>query len=843
MKKGIAKAVASLLFLFIAHYVSGQRVKLQPVDDLTKADITAYKIQGIKGTTLYKLKDTLSREDFAAYDSIMVSAYGYYDEWLKGVTIPNIQIPVLVMKVKLLSKPVEVEEVVVSASKFVEKKKDVAQSIVILQQRDIAFAGQPNTADLLQDNGNVLVQRSQLGGGSPIMRGFEANKVLIVVDGVRMNNAIYRGGHLQNVLRIDNNILERVEIVQGPGSVVYGSDALGGVMHFMTSEPIYRSSTDTVSARLHAGAMARYASAANQLSGNFNFNLGWDKVAWFSSFSYSQYGALRQGSVGLSGDREAWKNSYFYQRINDRDTMLANHNPLVQTASGYEQLDVIQKLKFKTGDVSHLVNFQYSTTGNVPRYDRMSLTDSAGNAKVAANRFLNENPTTNRYTNAEWFYGPEERIMLAYTAKLSRNVVTKPKPYETMKVYREYGRITASWQSVKESRHNRGWQKPTRTDRYEKVQVISVNADFQESIGKNELRYGAEVNYNDVTSTAKTVNIITGTEGKATTRYPGGGSNMLYSALYATLNREMGKHWVLNAGLRGNFITLNADFSDTVFTKLPFPSAAQRNGSVNGQLGIVYNGNYGWRFAALVATGFRAPNVDDMGKVFDSDPKQKLLIVPNEDLKPEYTYNAELKASKQFGKRTIIEATGWYTLYSGAIVTLPYQLNGSDSISYDGTMSRVYAAQNANKAYLYGGALVARWAFAKDFELNGAVNYTYGRIKTDSTGYPLDHIAPVFGRAGVKWLHNKINLEFFTLFNGAKKLADYNLVGEDNYYDATPEGMPAWYTLNLRGAYAVNQFTTFQLGIENLLDQNYRVFASGISAPGINVTATLRVQL
>lgn len=843
MKSGIAKAVSALLFLFIAHYVSGQKVKLQPVDDLTKVDITSYKIQGIKGSTLYVLKDTLGREDFAAYDSILISAYGYNDEWLKGVTIPTLQIPVLIMKIKLVAKPVEVEEVVVSASKFVEKKKDVAQSIVVLQQRDIAFAAQPNTADLLQDNGNVLVQRSQLGGGSPIMRGFEANKVLIVVDGVRMNNAIYRGGHLQNVLRIDNNILDRVEIVQGPGSVVYGSDALGGVMHFMTPEPIYRSSTDTVRARIHAGAMARYATAANQLSGNFHFNLGWDKVAWFSSFSYSQYGDLRQGSAGLSGEREAWKNAYYVRRINDRDTMLANHNPLVQTASGYEQIDIIQKLKFKTGDVSHLVNFQYSTTGNIPRYDRLSLTDSAGNAQVAANRFLNENPTTNRYTNAEWFYGPEERIMLAYTAKLSRNVVTESTPTRVTKVYREYGRITASWQNIKESRHTRGWQKANRTDRYEKVQVASINADFQEIIGKNELRYGAEVNYNDVNSTAKTVNVINGTEGKATTRYPGGGSNMLYSALYATLNREFGNHWVLNAGIRGNLVTLNADFSDTSITKFPFTSAKQTNSSINGQLGIVYNGNYGWRFAALVATGFRAPNVDDMGKVFDSDPKKKLVIVPNPDLKAEYTYNAELKASKQFGKRSIIEATGWYTLYNDAIVTLPYQLNGNDSAGYDGTMSRVYAAQNANKAYLYGASLVARCTFAKDFELNGAVNYTYGRVKTDSADYPLDHIAPVYGRAGVRWLHNKINLEFFTLFNGAKKLADYNLLGEDNQYDATPEGMPAWYTLNLRGAYAVNQFTTFQLGIENLLDQNYRVFASGISAPGINVTATLRVQL
>ena len=92
-------------------------------------------------------------------------------------------------------------------------------------------------SDLLENSGVVFVQQSQFGGSSPGLRGFEANRVLLVVDGIRLNNAVYRSGHLQNVITIDPEMLDKVEVLFGPGSVMYGSDALGGVMSFVTPSP------------------------------------------------------------------------------------------------------------------------------------------------------------------------------------------------------------------------------------------------------------------------------------------------------------------------------------------------------------------------------------------------------------------------------------------------------------------------------------------------------------------------------------------------------------------------------------------------------------------------------
>jgi hemoglobin/transferrin/lactoferrin receptor protein len=78
------------------------------------------------------------------------------------------------------------------------------------------------------------------------------------------------------------------------------------------------------------------------------------------------------------------------------------------------------------------------------------------------------------------------------------------------------------------------------------------------------------------------------------------------------------------------------------------------------------------------------------------------------------------------------------------------------------------------------------------------------------------------------------------LYSGSKRLEDYNFVGEDNFAYATADGMPSWYTLNLRANYNINNQLSIQVAYENILDRNYRMFASNISAPGRNFILTLR---
>jgi hemoglobin/transferrin/lactoferrin receptor protein len=255
-----------------------------------------------------------------------------------------------------------------------------------------------------------------------------------------------------------------------------------------------------------------------------------------------------------------------------------------------------------------------------------------------------------------------------------------------------------------------------------------------------------------------------------------------------------------------------------------------------------------WRLYINGATGFRAPDVDDLTKVFETVPGTSTsigtVIVPNPDLKPEYTYTGEFGISKIFDNRIKLEGIAYGTYFQNAIVTGPYQYNGKDTIIYQGYPALVAANQNTDKgAYILGYTLGLSADLTGYLSLAGSLSYTYGRIITDSTDYPLDHIPPVIGKTSLILNLNKFKGDFSFIFNGWKHLWDYNMLGEDNFADATPNGMPGWYTLNLSGAYQITPNFQVQARIDNLLDQNYRNFASGINAPGRNFVLTLRAGM
>ena len=666
---------------------------------------------------------------------------------------------------------------------------------------------QQTTADVMQNSGNVFVQKSQGGGGSPIIRGFETNKVLMVIDGVRMNNAIYRGGHLQNIITIDNSMLDKVEIVFGPGSVIYGSDALGGVMHFYSKNPLL-ADTGTL---VKANAFARYATANDENTIHADVSVGGNKFASLSSFTYSKFGDLRQGNIRNPFYGSLGARNFYVQKFNGKDSMLVNADPNVQVGSGYSQYDILQKLLFKQNDkISHLINLQYSTSSDIPRYDRLTQT-SGGKPKFG-----------------EWYYGPQERLFASYTLQINKG-----------KTFYNNARIIVAYQNIEESRNDRRFQKTTLNSRIEQLDIVSINADFDKKIKRNEMRFGVEGVYNKVNSSASAKNISTNVATPIDTRYPDGGSTMQSLAAYFSHTFEANKKLIINDGIRLSNVILHSQFNDTTFFPFPFKSVTQNNTALNGNIGIVAMPFKGWRFTLVGATGFRAPNVDDLSKVFESTAGK--VIVPNPNLKPEFTYNLDLGIAKTFQEKITLGVNAFYTLYKNAITTKPGKFNGSDSVMYDGQMSAVSMNVNANEAYLYGASAYLNADITKHFSIVSTLNYTFARIKTDTVDYPLDHIPPVFGKTSFILKQKKLRAELFLMYSGWKHLSEYNMLGEDNFVDnATAQGMPAWVTFNIRTAYQIQKNIQIQLALENIFDVNYRVFASNISAPGRNFVVTLR---
>ncbi len=695
---------------------------------------------------------------------------------------------------------VDLGEVVVSASRVPEARSTVAQQVIVITPREIRRIPASTSADVLEATGAVSVQKSQAGGGSPVLRGFEANRVLLVVDGVRMNNLIYRGGHLQNIITVDHAVLDRVEVLFGPAGTVYGSDALGGVIHLMTRDPVLSADTPRMSVR----AQTRYASANRERSAHVDAGWSSRRLGTLTSLTVSRFGNLRGGANrnpfydGRYGDRPL-----YVKRIDGIDSLVTNPDPADQVPSGYRQIDLMQKVDFRPDPGRrHRLNVQFSTTGDIPRYDRLT------------------NPSGDGLAYAEWHYGPQQRLMAAY------DLVVEP----ATRGSRFHSLI--SFQDVHESRHTRRYRSDDLTQRTEHVRVFGLLAEGQRTFRRHTFRTGLDLRYDGLTSTARSEDIATGVSSPLDTRYPDGDNNMVNVAAFAMHRWQASPSLVLNEGFRLGYGGLTSTFSDTAFYPFPFRRARQRHAVYSGSAGLVHRVAESLRWSLLLSTGFRVPNVDDLAKVFDSAPGT--VIVPNDELGPEYTFTAEVGAEAGTGSRVHGTFTAYRTWLLNAIVTSPFPLGGADSILYDGVPSLVLANRNERKACIHGFSATLRIPAGPNLRMEFGVHYTHGRVETDSGRIPLDHIPPLLARAAVDVTVARLDVRLTAGYNGWKRLAEYGPGGEDNAAYATPEGMPAWILFGIQAGYPLGRRLHVRAGVDNILDTQYRVFASGINGPGRN---------
>ncbi|GAA3922502.1 TonB-dependent receptor [Hymenobacter algoricola] len=704
------------------------------------------------------------------------------------------------------SRVVGLSEVVVSANRIREQKKDIPQQIDVLTARQLRLHNPATMADALQNSGWVFVQKSQQGGGSPVLRGFEANKVLLVVDGVRLNNAIYRAGHLQNILSVDANSLERVEILNGAGAVPYGSDALGGVVSLYTKSPRLADSTGFT---VHTTNLLRYATAAREKTAHTDFSLGWGRWASFTSLTATDFDDLRKGRNGLSDYPGFGEVKQYVARQHGQDVVVANDEPNRQKFSGYRQLDLVQKVLFQPrAGQRHLLNLQLSATSRVPRFDRLQT------YRNGALRW------------AEWSYGPQQRLLASYQLELTRSSGL----FDVL-------RLTPAVQAVAESRLVREFGKERRDENTEKVRVLSTNLDLFKNIGRHELRYGAELTHNKVRSLGEGVNVVTGTVVPIATRYPNG-ATYATAGVYAAHHWEINEHLILSDGLRYSGVRTKAAF-DPRFFDTQYRAVNQRSSSLDGNVGLVALLPAGLRLSGLVATGFRNPNVDDINKTFEQT--NGTLIVPNPGLQPERVVNYEAQLSETIQDRLLVSVTGFYTNLRDALVVRPFPTpDGQTTATYNGRTYTTVATVNTGQARIQGVSARTQLALPAHLRLDGTLTYTQGRDLTADV--PLDHIAPVYGRAALTYQHRRVTAEGAVLFNGRKRVSEYSPSGEDNLPQATPAGALGWSTLNLRTSYQLTPRWAVQAGLENLLDTSYRVFASGISASGRNLFVTVRFE-
>jgi hemoglobin/transferrin/lactoferrin receptor protein len=559
-------------------------------------------------------------------------------------------------------------------------------------------------------------------------------------------------------------------------------------------------------------AFVRYSSANSEQTGHLDFNYGLKRWAFRSGLTYSDFGDLRAGASHPDDYKDFGTRPWYVERRGNEDVQVINDNVNVQKGSAYDQLNLMQKIDYLPGsDWSARYLFQYSTTSDVPRYDRIT-------------QMKNDAP---KY--GDWYYGPQDWIFNSlHVQNTAQNKLYDEADFALTHQYNE------------ESRHDRKFNDPKINHRTEGVDVFALNVDLTRELSKvRKLTYGAEVTHNVVTSEGEGENIETGETFAISTRYPDGGSRMTTFSGYVQEQQKFTPRFVATAGMRYCHHLLHSEFDDNSFFAFPFDAIDINTGAITGQLGGVYSLQPDLRLRANLASGFRAPNVDDAAKVFDSEPGS--VIVPNDELNPEYSYNIEGGIEKSFADRVTVGVNGYYSLLIDEMVRRDFTFNGQDSILYDGTLSQVQAIVNAGKGYLTGFDFSIGAQIDTHWSASTTLSYTAGRDREDDV--PQRHVPPLYGQSSVKYDARKWSGELFAVYNNWKTWADLapDEQGKPDLY--TIDGTPTWWTLNLRGAYSVTRSTEVTCALENIFDLHYRPFSSGISAPGRNFVVSLRQNL
>jgi len=759
-----------------------------------------------------------------------------------------------------------------------DRAEEIPYQIARITNKEIQFSSAQTSADLLEKNGGLFVQKSQMGGGSPIIRGFEANRVLLVVDGVRMNNAIYRNGHLQNAITIDPAILQQAEVIFGPGSLTYGSDALGGVVHYRTKDPelAYGPNEDLV---LKTNASVRLASANLERAFHVDFNQGQKKWGSLTSFSMVGYGHLVAGNVRPEAYPEFGKKYVIPEEDPSSRNKLANPNVNKQWGTEYTQVDLLQKIKYQPSDDLYFVaNMQWSSSSDIPRYDNLAET-------VADSSDLKWR---------EWYYGPQQRILGSIKARLLNQK------------YFDRGTIIASFQKVDEDRYKRKWAKNWLSASRVDVFVYSLTADFDKFLTEDEritLSYGLDISRNDVTSIAYEEYVHRGSQqgdiliDGEITRYPSGGSSMNSYGAYTNLKwKSKNKVFSAEAGLRYNFVQLAGFFGANDPIQWPqnyIDGIYLNNDALTFGTGLTANTKDKWQFRALVASAFRSPNVDDFAQIRE---KNGFVTVPNPNLKPEEALTFELTAGKQLGSIKTskdtgkksgaslnISATAFNTNLKNALTRKNFALpDGTKILFRDEEELEIQANVNATTANVIGASGNLSLKIGGSFELKSSISYTKGtfRFQDNIEGVEIDtivpfaHIPPLYGTTSLTFNLGKWKISPTIRFNGRKRPNDYAVAsarlvngevvlrrdGTSDNIDYSPfgfidvngnpcnpieprgdancqegyAGSLAWTTYNIYTEYQINDKFSLNLSVENIGDLHYRPFSSGVSSAGRN---------
>ncbi len=636
----------------------------------------------------------------------------------------------------------DLNEVIFTGKKLKSNVFNTAESISILHSKALSLNSQRNTPELLNEAPGVFLQKTNHGGGSAFLRGLTGNQVLYLIDGIRINNAITRYGPNQYLNTIDRFSLERIEIVRGSGSVLFGSDAIGGVINMLSINP------DVNQQKALSGKISTRI-GSNHLEESLNGRISYkNKESWLTS-------GITTRSFG---------------------DLIGGKNTKLQHPSGYDEFcyDVKTNIQInKRHTIQGLL--QYVHQKGVPVYHKYILENFALNKM---------DPQKRNLAYVGYTYTPEKGFI--------QNI-----------------KFTPNIQQVAESRWSKKNNSNLTTIENDTVEIFGVLTELNtlKNIGdwKWSGSHGFDL-YHDKVNSNRIQMYDNNTPIFKRGLYPDDATQISY-AFFTNQHIEKNKFQV-TLGNRIQFLSLQIPIDNGQIINIQ-PKAWVGNfyvaQSILPKLKLIYGLN----------TGFRAPNIDDLGSLGIVDFRYE---IPNYELRPEKS------AQIQIGYKWNGPKFNWetYTYYNRLNDIVIRNKKGNETI--DGYP--VYIKENAENGYIMGLETNFQYILGRSLQLTGSLTYTYGQ--NTSKKEPIRRIPPLFGYVNIQYQKKKYWAKlFFQLAGKQQRLAAGDI--SDNRIGRL--GTPGWSVINISNGFNFKKID-INLTLQNVLDKDYKFHGSGINGVG-----------
>ncbi|UCE17443.1 MAG: TonB-dependent receptor [Gemmatimonadota bacterium] len=511
--------------------------------------------------------------------SLRASLVGYRDDRSENVRVTS-TMPVRV-DFELQQRIVQFEEISVTAART---EKDVFQThhaVTVAQEEEIERRTPRTTPEILREEVGIFVQKTTHGHGAPVVRGLMGYNVLVLIDGIRLNNSTFRYGPNQYVSTVDPKDVERIEVVRRPGSVLYGSDAQGGVINIITKGP----GNVQEQFRTSLVCASKYSSADKERMGRLELKGGHRKLGFSIGATYRDVGDLRAG-----GDLG------------------------IESPTGWREIDGNITLWYQPSE-KHRWRWIYQAVRqkDVPRYDQ-----------YPEGRYATGKKNSGAY--ATYLYSPQNRDLLFVDYRVSH-----------VAPYIEVLRATISYHRQNEGRKKRKEGETLLTVEEDNTRTLGIGIQLNSSLGRrHRLTYGVEAYRDDIGSERRDTEVETGLSESKRSRYPDGSSFQSY-AVYVQDEVSILPNVSVSVGGRYSCFGLKADLQDSTFGAIDAATDA-----VTGSFGAVYGLTHHVNVTLSIAQAFRTPNVDDETTFGDFHAG---IEVPSPGLNPEksITYEIGLK--------------------------------------------------------------------------------------------------------------------------------------------------------------------------------------------------------